>query len=52
MLNLLLILLAEYADFVTMLFGKLYLGVVFIDFINLSPFVRHMAKLKDETFHC
>ena len=57
MLNLLLSLLAQYANFVTILFGKLYLRFVFInlliiDFINLLLFVQHMAKLKDETFYC
>ena len=57
MLNLLLSLLAQYADFVTILFGKLYLRFVFInllllDFINLLFFVQHIAKLKDETFYC
>ena len=51
MLNLFLSLLAEYANFVTMLFGKLYFGVVSIDLLTSLFFVRHMAKLKDETFH-
>ena len=41
MLTLLLRLVAGYADFVTMLLGKLYLRVVFIDCINLSKYLAN-----------
>ena len=46
MLNLLLNLLAGYTDFVTVLFGKLFLRVVFVDFINFSPFCQAYGKTK------
>ena len=51
MLNLLVSLVAEYADFVTMLFGKLYLRVFLLILLTSLFFAPHMAKLTDETFH-
>ena len=50
MLNLLVSLVAEYADFVTMLFGKLYLRVFLLILLTSLFFASHMAKLTDETF--
>ena len=38
--------LSEYADFVTRLLGKLFLRVVFIDFINFSPFCPAYGETK------